>query len=121
MQFNFNSIFKFATHGSTNFYGIDTCSTMSIFVHVFSFHYSNEIVSRAFLLHSFNNSTKYETDVSAINRLYFYLLLVFKTCLTRLRVITLVAQNNDWAQIKMHWTVQIKYNQYDIVLLIEHL
>jgi len=25
-----------------------------------------------------------------------------------LRVITLVAQNNDWAQIKMHWTVQIK-------------
>ena len=87
------------------FYGIDTCSTMSIFVHVFSFHYSNEIVSRAFLLHSFNNSTKYETDASAINRLYFSLLLVFKTCLTRLRVITLVAQNNDWAQV--HWTFQI--------------
>jgi hypothetical protein len=96
MQFNFNLIFKFATHGSTNFYGIDTCSTMSIFVHVFSFHYSNEIVSRAFLLHSFNNSTKYETDVSAINRLYFYLLLVFKTCLTRLRVITLVARTFEW-------------------------
>jgi len=36
------------------------------------------------------------------------LLLVFKTCLTRLRVITLGAQNDDWAQIKMHWTVQKK-------------
>ena len=66
MQFTFNLIFKFATHGSTNFYGIDTCSTMSIFVHVFNFHYSNELFSRAFLLNSFDNNAKYEIDVSAI-------------------------------------------------------
>ena len=71
-------MFKLATQGSSNVYGIDTCSKTSIGVHVSSdttfkrlmiyFNHYNSLLKRnilkTLLFYSFNNNA--EIDVSAI-------------------------------------------------------